>query len=52
VNRIINTFEGLHRTKGFTELELDLSILIYRLGGRSLLYAMNKALNQNILERG
>jgi hypothetical protein len=44
-NRIIDAFEGLHRTKGFTELELDLGILIYRLGGRSLLYAMNKALN-------
>ncbi|KAJ7818582.1 hypothetical protein B0H14DRAFT_3089476 [Mycena olivaceomarginata] len=44
-NHIIDTFEGLHRTKSFTELELDLGILVYRLGGRSLLYAMNKAPN-------
>ncbi|KAJ7888587.1 hypothetical protein B0H14DRAFT_2433366, partial [Mycena olivaceomarginata] len=44
-NRIFDAFEGLHRTKGFTGLELDLGILIYRLGGRSLLYAMNHALN-------
>jgi hypothetical protein len=44
-NRIFDVFEGLDRTKGFTGLELDLGILIYRLGTRSLLYAMNHALN-------
>ncbi|KAJ7429781.1 hypothetical protein B0H11DRAFT_2257746 [Mycena galericulata] len=44
-NRIYDAFEGLHHTKGFTDFERDLGILIYRLGGRSLLYAMNHALN-------
>ncbi|KAJ7121422.1 hypothetical protein C8R44DRAFT_529506, partial [Mycena epipterygia] len=44
-NRIYDAFEGLHQTKGFTDFERDLGILIYRLGGRSLLYAMNHALN-------
>ncbi|KAJ7798979.1 hypothetical protein B0H14DRAFT_3492072 [Mycena olivaceomarginata] len=44
-NRIFDAFEGLDPTKGFTGLELDLGILIYRLGARSLLYAMNHALN-------
>ncbi|KAJ7707891.1 hypothetical protein B0H16DRAFT_1393244 [Mycena metata] len=44
-NLICDTFEGLRHTKGFTEFEHDLGILIYRLGGRSLLYAMNHALH-------
>ncbi|KAK7012371.1 hypothetical protein R3P38DRAFT_3019043 [Favolaschia claudopus] len=44
-NKIYDAFEGLLSTKGFTDFEKDLGILIYRLGGRSLLYAMNKALN-------
>ncbi|KAJ6456289.1 hypothetical protein C8R47DRAFT_996339 [Mycena vitilis] len=45
VNKIYDAFEGLHTTKGFTDFEKDLGILIYRLGGRSLVYAMNHALN-------
>ncbi|KAJ6586667.1 hypothetical protein B0H10DRAFT_1632521, partial [Mycena sp. CBHHK59/15] len=45
VTRIYDAFEGLYHAKGFTEFENDLGILIYRLGGRSLLYAINHALN-------
>ncbi|KAJ6600713.1 hypothetical protein B0H10DRAFT_2320372, partial [Mycena sp. CBHHK59/15] len=44
-DQIIQALEGLRSTKGFTDFEQDLAILIYRLGGRSLLYAMNHALN-------
>ncbi|KAJ7154444.1 hypothetical protein C8R43DRAFT_885149 [Mycena crocata] len=44
-NRIYEAFDGLYHTKGFTDFERDLGILIYRLGGRSLLYSMNHALN-------
>ncbi|KAJ7688591.1 hypothetical protein B0H17DRAFT_897303, partial [Mycena rosella] len=44
-NKIYDAFEGLHSTKGFTDFERDLGVLIYRLGGRSLVYAMNHALN-------
>ncbi|KAK6971541.1 hypothetical protein R3P38DRAFT_3413219 [Favolaschia claudopus] len=45
VNIITEAAAGLRHTKGFTAFEKDLGILIYRLGGRSLLYAMNHALN-------
>ncbi|KAJ7697529.1 hypothetical protein B0H14DRAFT_3529309 [Mycena olivaceomarginata] len=44
-NKIYDAFEGLHTTKGFTDFEHDLGILIYRLGGRLLVYAMNQVLN-------
>ncbi|KAJ7872412.1 hypothetical protein B0H13DRAFT_2236271 [Mycena leptocephala] len=35
---------SLYHAKGFTEFENDLDIPIFRLGGRSLAYAMNQAL--------
>ncbi|KAK6992977.1 hypothetical protein R3P38DRAFT_3078646 [Favolaschia claudopus] len=45
VNFLTEAVDGLRHTKGFTAFEKDLGILIYRLGGRSLLYAMNHSLN-------
>jgi hypothetical protein len=41
---IIEAVQGLRSTKGFSEFERDLSLLIYRIGGNSLLYSMNHAL--------
>ncbi|KAJ7679989.1 hypothetical protein B0H14DRAFT_3908259 [Mycena olivaceomarginata] len=43
-SQIIEAVQGLRSTKGFTEFERDLSLLIYRIGGNSLLYSMNHAL--------
>ncbi|KAJ7616258.1 hypothetical protein B0H17DRAFT_901688, partial [Mycena rosella] len=42
--QITEAVQGLRSTKGFTKLENDLSLLIYRLGGQSLLYSLNHAL--------
>ncbi|KAJ7572768.1 hypothetical protein C8J56DRAFT_806547 [Mycena floridula] len=44
VNRIVEAAEGLRSTKGYNESDLDLATLVYRLGGRSLLYALNHSL--------
>ncbi|KAJ7800856.1 hypothetical protein B0H14DRAFT_2529225 [Mycena olivaceomarginata] len=43
-SQIIEAVQGLRSTKGFTDFERDLSLLIYRIGGNSLLYSMNHAL--------
>ncbi|KAJ7759676.1 hypothetical protein B0H14DRAFT_3096456 [Mycena olivaceomarginata] len=43
-SQIIEAVQGLQSTKGFTEFECDLSLLIYHIGGNSLLYSMNHAL--------
>ncbi|KAJ7192450.1 hypothetical protein GGX14DRAFT_380137 [Mycena pura] len=42
--QLIEAVQGLRSTKGFTNFEHDLSLLIYRLGGHSLLYSLNHAL--------
>jgi hypothetical protein len=44
IAQIVEAVQGLRSTKGFTKFELDLSILIYRIGGNSLLYSLNHAL--------
>ncbi|KAJ7775735.1 hypothetical protein DFH07DRAFT_683851, partial [Mycena maculata] len=42
--QIIEAAQGIRSTKGFTKFEHDLSLLIYRIGGHSLLYSLNHAL--------
>ncbi|KAJ7662776.1 hypothetical protein DFH06DRAFT_1088352 [Mycena polygramma] len=42
--QIIEAVKGIRSTKGFTKFEHDLSLLIYRIGGHSLLYSLNHAL--------
>ncbi|KAJ7435719.1 hypothetical protein B0H11DRAFT_1755763 [Mycena galericulata] len=42
--QILEAVQGLRSTKGFTKFENDLSLLIYRIGGQSLLYSLNHAL--------
>ncbi|KAJ6537906.1 hypothetical protein B0H19DRAFT_1213638 [Mycena capillaripes] len=42
--QILEAVQGLRSTKGFTDFEHDLSLLIYRVGGQSLLYSLNHAL--------
>ncbi|KAJ7182232.1 hypothetical protein C8R43DRAFT_910814 [Mycena crocata] len=37
--------EGMRSTKGFSNFEYDIMTLVYRVGGRSLVYALNHALN-------
>ncbi|KAK7012531.1 hypothetical protein R3P38DRAFT_3588444 [Favolaschia claudopus] len=44
VSQILESVQGLRSTKGFTDFELDLSTLVFRVGGNSLLYALNHAL--------
>ncbi|KAK7016105.1 hypothetical protein R3P38DRAFT_3569764 [Favolaschia claudopus] len=44
IAQITEAVRGLRSTKGFTQLEHDLSLLIYRIGGQSLLYSLNHAL--------
>ncbi|KAK7059407.1 hypothetical protein R3P38DRAFT_2496243 [Favolaschia claudopus] len=44
IAQITEAVRGLRSTKGFTQLEHDLSLLIYRIGGHSLLYSLNHAL--------
>ncbi|KII93403.1 hypothetical protein PLICRDRAFT_99321, partial [Plicaturopsis crispa FD-325 SS-3] len=41
VNKIERAYEGLYHPRGFGARALDMAVLTYRLGGRSLLYAMN-----------
>ncbi|KAJ7331552.1 hypothetical protein DFH08DRAFT_916488 [Mycena albidolilacea] len=43
-SQIIEAVQGLRSTKGFTEFEHDLSLLIYCISGNSPLYSMNHAL--------
>ncbi|KAK7015827.1 hypothetical protein R3P38DRAFT_2543278 [Favolaschia claudopus] len=44
IAQITEAVQGLRSTKGFTQFEHDLSLLIYRIGGNSLLYSLNHAL--------
>lgn len=41
---ITRAVEGVYRVRGFNAFDHDLSLLVYRLGGLSLLYAVSKAL--------
>ncbi|KAJ7909926.1 hypothetical protein B0H13DRAFT_1616140 [Mycena leptocephala] len=49
IAQILEAVQGLRSTKGFTQFEHDLSLLIYRIGGQSLLYSLNHALNLPLL---
>ncbi|KAJ7753963.1 hypothetical protein DFH07DRAFT_868659 [Mycena maculata] len=42
--QIQEAVQGLRSTKGFSDFEHDLSLLVYRIGGNSLLYSLNHAL--------
>ncbi|KAJ7727820.1 hypothetical protein DFH07DRAFT_970034 [Mycena maculata] len=42
--QIIEAAQGIRSTKGFTKFEHDLSLLIYHIGGHSLIYSLNHAL--------
>ncbi|KAJ7742339.1 hypothetical protein DFH07DRAFT_750546 [Mycena maculata] len=42
--QIQEAVQGLRSTNGFSDFEHDLSLLIYRIGGNSLLYSLNHAL--------
>ncbi|KAK7013539.1 hypothetical protein R3P38DRAFT_3206912 [Favolaschia claudopus] len=44
IAQITETVQRLRSTKGFPQFEHDLSLLIYRIGGNSLLYSLNHAL--------
>jgi hypothetical protein len=39
-NTITRAVEGLYRARGFNAYDQDLALLVYRLGGLSLLYAV------------
>ncbi|KAJ7933674.1 hypothetical protein B0H13DRAFT_2306500 [Mycena leptocephala] len=43
INALLSV-QGLRSMKGFTKFENDLSLLIYRIGGHSLIYSINHAL--------
>ena len=43
-NTITRAVEGLYRARGFNAYDQDLALLVYRLGGLSLLYAVSKSL--------
>jgi len=43
-NTITRAVEGLYRARGFNAYDQDLALLVYCLGGLSLLYAVSKAL--------
>jgi hypothetical protein len=43
-NTITRAVEVLYRARGFNVYDQDLALLVYRLGGLSLLYAVSKAL--------
>ncbi|KAG1882382.1 hypothetical protein F4604DRAFT_1879480 [Suillus subluteus] len=44
VNKIKDAIEGIYRPRGYDASDLDIATLIYRLGGRQLLFALNHKL--------
>ncbi|KAH9944798.1 hypothetical protein B0H21DRAFT_892357 [Amylocystis lapponica] len=43
-NKLQQALEGAYHPRGFTGLDLDLGVLVYHIGGRSLLYALSHSL--------
>ncbi|KAH7926994.1 hypothetical protein BV22DRAFT_1103933 [Leucogyrophana mollusca] len=44
INKLGETIEKVYRARGFNKSDMDLALLVYRLGGRRLLFAMRKAI--------
>jgi hypothetical protein len=44
VNKLEDALEGVYRPRGYGADDLDMATLIYRLGGRQLLFALNQKL--------
>ncbi|KAH9937097.1 uncharacterized protein B0H18DRAFT_925397 [Fomitopsis serialis] len=44
IKRVDESIEGFYHARGYTAFDFDLALLILRLGGRKLLYAMNQCL--------
>ncbi|KAG0701125.1 hypothetical protein DFH29DRAFT_1000528 [Suillus ampliporus] len=42
INKLEDTLEGVYRLRGYSVDDLDIATLVYRLGGRQLLYTLNK----------
>ncbi|KAG2117596.1 hypothetical protein DEU56DRAFT_919052 [Suillus clintonianus] len=45
VNKLEDALEGVYRPRGYGADDLDIATLVYRLGGRQLLFALNKTLD-------
>ncbi|KIK44260.1 hypothetical protein CY34DRAFT_23175 [Suillus luteus UH-Slu-Lm8-n1] len=41
VNKLEDAIEGVYRPRGYGSSDIDIATLVYRLGGRQLLYALN-----------
>lgn len=44
IKRVDESVEGVYHVRGYSAFDFDLALLILRLGGRKLLYAMNQCL--------
>lgn len=44
VNKLEDALEGVYRPRGYGADDLDMATLIFRLGGRQLLFALNQKL--------
>ncbi|KAG1863503.1 hypothetical protein C8R48DRAFT_560697, partial [Suillus tomentosus] len=45
VNKLEDALEGVYRPRGYGADDLDIATLVYRLGGRQLLFALNQKLS-------
>lgn len=45
VNKLEDALEGVYRPRGYGTDNLDIATLVYRLGGRQLLFALNRKLS-------